>query len=167
MSKLSDLIIEEQETGKRASLTSEQVTAKPTEPTHPSENWSTYWKLCLDVVSAAGDVAGKDKLAINFRDPQKRHSVKGVVDKSFNGELSSIIDKRADYIRIFFMRVDTLNDFALKLHLDQIPGMTLMGMLVDGDVREKFTYHIKRHIESGHPPYELDELPARKFRKSR
>lgn len=174
MSHFSELDIECQETGKRIrdllpdgkkSAVIVRVT-KPKEQ-YPSETYAIYWQLCLDVVNAAGEVAGKDKMVITFRDPAKRHNIKDVVNAKFGGELSCIVDKRNDNIRRFFMLVDNLNGLALKLSIDQIPGMTLMGLLVDADVRDKFKYHIKKHLKTEHPPFPLDELPVRDFRKTR
>ncbi|MBQ1528388.1 hypothetical protein IIZ77_01915 [Candidatus Saccharibacteria bacterium] len=137
------------------------------EEPHPSETYAVYWRLCLAVVNAAGEVAGKDKMLINFRDPQKRHSVKDVVQKSFNGEKSAIADKRNQNIRIFFTRVDDLNEYAVEHGSDQVCGMELMGMLVDASIRDKFKHHIKKHLESNHPPFALDELPGKDFRKTK
>jgi hypothetical protein len=41
-----------------------------------------------------------------------------------------------------------------------------MGLLENEKTREKFRRHSRRHIEGGHPPFELDELPRRDFRKT-
>ena len=184
MSKFSELDIERQETGKRIKdllpdgkktgvilrIPNEVYTygAKKTKPKqHPSETYAIYWQLCFDVIVAAGELAGKDKLIMNFRDPQKRHSVKDVVNQSFDGEKGNIADKRNDNARIFFTNVDNLNEYAVEHGFDQVCGMKLMGMLVDANVRDKFKHHIKKHLESNHPPFALDELPGKDFRKTK
>ena len=167
MSKFSEMDIERQETGRRIKdLFPDEKKTKPQEQ-RPSELWKPYWQLCLDVVNAAGEVAGKDKMVITFRDPAKRHNVKDVVNEKFGGEIGCIIDKRNDNIRHFFTLVDNLNGLALKLDLDQVPGMTLMGLLVNADARDKFKYHIKKHIQTSHPPFPMDEIPAHDFRKTK
>ena len=174
MSHFSELDIECQETGKRIcdllpDGKKSAVIVRTTKPKeqHPSETYAIYWQLCLDVVNAAGELAGKDKLIMNFRDPQKRHSVKDVVNRSFGGEKGNIANKRNDNARIFFTRVDNLNEYAVEHEFDQVCGMKLMGMLVDANVRDKFKHHIKKHLESSHPPFALDDLPGKDFRKTR
>ena len=161
MSKLSDLSIECQETGRRICdlLPDGKKSAVIVRvPQHPSEAYAIYWRLCLAVVNAAGEVAGKDKLLMNYRDPQKRHSVKDVVDRSFGGEKSAIADKRNENIRVFFAQVDALNEHAVKHGFDQVCGMQLLGMLTDSNTRDRFRYRIKKNAEKGTTPIPLDEL---------
>lgn len=168
MSKMSELSIELQENPNRtiSSVLVNDDNLETKNPTHPSESWKTYWQLCLAVVDAAGDLAGKDKMLMNFRDKSKAFNVKPVIDKYYNGDIKQLKLAREEAIKNFFKSVDEVNWYARNHDLDQVSAMTLMGLLENEKNREKFRRHIKRHIESGHPPFELDDLPRRDFRKT-
>ena len=125
MSKMSELLIEAQETGKLASLTSEQVTAKHAEPTHPSKSYGDYWTLCRAVVDAAGDLASKDKMLMNFRDKSKAFNVKPVIDKYYNGDVSQLKLAREEAVKTFFKAVDEVNWYSRKHDLAQVSAMKL------------------------------------------
>jgi len=161
MSKMSEHLIEEQETGRSLPLVP-STPERHDEPEKPSDN-TIYWQLCLKVVEAAGELAAKDKLLMNFRDPSNSHKVKHVIDKSFAGEVANLRDARADWIWEFFRSVDEVNWFARKHSLAQVSAMSLMGLLESADVRKAFRKHIRAHVESDHPAFELDLLPGKDF----
>ena len=164
MSKMAEHLIMEQEEGHHLPLT-------PSTPEHhderheeekPSDN-IIYWQLCLKVVDAAGNLAAKDKLLMNFRDPSNAHKVKHVIERSFAGEVANLRDARADWIWEFFRTVDEVNWFARKHSLAQVSAMLLMGLLENADMRRAFRKHIRKHIDTDHPTFELDMLPGKDF----
>lgn len=179
MSKMSELSIDLQENPekrtvadllggnkKRSAVLSVSKSARESTNEHPANTWKTYWTLCLAVVDTAGDLAGKDKMLMNFRDKSKAYNVKPVIDKYYDGNVNKVKLAREEAIKNFFKSVDEVNWYARNHDLDQVSAMTLMGLLENEKNREKFRRHIKRHIESGHPPFELDDLPRRDFRKT-
>ena len=143
------------------SAASTSETPKP--PAHPSDTWEEYWNLCSAVVNAASEVAAKDKLLMNFRDPENSHKVKPIINKHFHGDVKNLKDARADCIRAFFAAVDEVNWYARKHDLAQASAMKLMGQLESANDRKRFRYHIKKHLQGNHQPFELDELVARDF----
>ncbi len=176
MSKMSNLSIELQESPekrtvadllggdkKRAAI----LRVSQSDYEYPANTWKNYWQLCLAVVDAAGDLAGKDKMLMNFRDKSKAFNVKHVIDKYYDGDVNQLKFAREESVKNFFKSVDEVNWYARNHDLDQVSAMTLMGLLENEKNREKFRRHIKHHIESGHPPFELDDLPRRDFRKTR
>ena len=164
MSKLSEHLIAEQEEHRHLPLI-------PSIPENhgekPASNNFIYWQLCLKVVDAAGELAAKDKLLMNFRDPENAGKVKHVIIDSFHGDVNNLRDARADWIWEFFRSVDEVNWFARKHSLAQVSAMKLMGMLEDANSRKKFRHFIRKHMATEHPAFELDELPNRCFRQSR
>lgn len=164
MSKMSEHSIELQENPVHSAPTKAY---KPALEPLPTDTWPDYWRLCLAVIDAAGDLAGKDKLLMNFRDRTKAFNVKPVIEKYYGGNVTNLKAARDEATKAFFKAVDEVNWYARNHDLDQVSAMTLMGLLENEKNREKFRRHIKRHIESSHPPFELDDLPRRDFRKSR
>ena len=175
MSKLSDLIIRRTEAG------SEQLsmfgTASPSpevkqiiqekEPQHPSDTYGEYWRLCFNVVTAAGEFAEKEKLLMNLRDESKKGSVLHVLEKYYENSPEKVKERRNEASKRFFAAVDQVNWYAVKHDLCQSSAMVLLGMLEDKRIRAKFKEHINEHIRTNHPPFELDELPKRDFRRPR
>ena len=171
MSKMAEHLIEEQEAGHSLPLIPSTSEHREEQPEHckeqkPSGN-VVYWQLCLKVINAAGELAAKDKLLMNFRDPNNSHKVKHVIEQSYNGNVNGLRESRVDWIWEFFRAVDEVNWFSRKHGLAQVSAMKLMGMLEDANTRKKFRNFIRKHMETDHPAFELDELPARDFRTSR
>ena len=131
---------------------------------HPSSTYAEYWRLCLEVVYAAGEIAKKDKLLMNFRDKSKAFNVKHVIEKYYGGDVENLKKAREETVVAFLKAVDDVNWYARNHELSQVSAMKLMGLLEDANTRKKFRDHINTHIKSSHPPFELDELPAREFR---
>lgn len=177
MSKMSELSIEKQETGRRIadllggdkprSAVLRIKTDTHNSVKHPSESYSDYWTLCRAIVDAAGDLASKDKMLMNFRDKSKAFNVKPVIDKYYNGDVNQLKLAREEAVKTFFKAVDEINWYSRKHDLAQVSAMKLMGLLEDEKTRAKFRRHLKRHEEENHSPFELDELPIRDFRKTR
>ena len=164
MSKMSELSIELQENPVRSAPAEAY---KPALGPLPVDTWPDYWRLCLAAVDAAGDLASKDKMLMNFRDKSKAFNVKPVIDKYYNGDVNQLKLARDEATKNFFKAIDSINWFARQNNLNQVSAMKLMGILEDEKNRGKFRRHIKRHLEDNHPPFELDELPNRDFRQPR
>ncbi|MBR3232826.1 hypothetical protein IKF74_00845 [Candidatus Saccharibacteria bacterium] len=164
MSKMSELSIELQENPVRSAPTE---TYKSALGPSPVDTWPNYWRLCLAAIDAAGDLASKDKLLMNFRDKAKAFNVRPVIEKYYGGDVTNLKVARNEAAKDFFKAIDNINWFARRNNLDQVSAMKLMGILEDEKNRGKFRHHIRRHLEDNHPPFELDELPDRDFRKSR
>lgn len=127
-----------------------------------------YWETCFALVYTAGVLASHDKLLMTYRDKSNRHNVIKVVNdkETFKYGVRSIKNARSDDIQDFWKLLDSINWYAREHGLAQVSSMKLLGMLDDAKVREKYRNHILSHIETEHPPFEIDELP-REFRKSK
>lgn len=183
MSKMSELLIESQETGKtvRGLLSDKKKTGKlyrtpepaqesakaSTEVAHPNKSWGEYWRTCLNLVICAGRLSSLEKLEMNWRDESKRHNILKVVNDYYNGKPQCIFYARRDCIGDFWSLIDKINSLGYKLGIAQVSGMKLLGVLEDPRIRAKFRHHISKHLSEEHPPFELDELPSRDFRKTK
>ena len=169
MSNMSEIAIQAQEEARDHSAVLEIVPRGEIKYTRctltDNEN---YWLLCLIVVDAAGTLAGRDKLIMNYRNPRKRHNVADIVHnkKYYKKGIRSVKSARTEDIMNFWNAVDDVN-WVAREKLDPVGAMTLMGMLEDAKERDKFRRHIRKHIETDHPTFELDEVPNRDFRKTR
>ena len=155
---------EEAEFKLRSLAASTQSQSEAKSNSHPSDTWKEYWQLCRNIVDAAGELAAKDKLLMNFRDPTNQHKVQHVIQKSFKGDVKFLKEARADRITNFFQCVDKVNWYAREHDLSQVSAMKLMGILEDREMRKRFRHHIQKHIDGDHPPFEMDEVPNRDFR---
>ena len=133
---------------------------------YPQNTWEHYWRLCLSVVDAAGTLASRDKLLMTYRDKSKSASVEDVIKKYYDGDPEKVKSARIDAATSFWRAIDQVNHFACEHDLNQVSAMTLLGLLEDEKARRKFRHHIRHHIKTRHPPFELDELPVRDFRKN-
>ncbi len=127
----------------------------------------TYWETCWAMTYIAGDLASHDKLIITYRDKSKRHNVVKVIKNKevFPNGIFSVKDARFVDLAKFWKLVDDINYYAVKRGMDQVHPATLLGILYDPKVRERFRNAVRKHAETDHPPFEADEVPARDFRK--
>ncbi|MBR3319450.1 hypothetical protein IKG06_03015 [Candidatus Saccharibacteria bacterium] len=124
-----------------------------------------YWEACWALTYIIGDIATNDKLVSNYRNPTTRHSVKAVVeDKKFfpEGPKSVKIARVHAFARLCKL-IDDINWYSCKRGLEQLTIIPLLSIYENLKVREKARKYILRHQETGHPPFELDELPNRDF----
>ena len=184
MSKLSDLLIEEQETGRRAVLmfaagtATEAIvepTAKPVAETaaeaaketvtlvaaqKPVDPNVSYWRLCYTVVLAAGKVAEREKLILNYQDENTRHKVAPIVENRhyYSDGIESVCKARLAAMEEYFQAVDRLNKFSYEHGRDRFAPMKLLSSLYEKKARDSYKRHIKSYEEEAHPPIALDEI---------
>ncbi|MBR3180321.1 hypothetical protein IKF57_02205 [Candidatus Saccharibacteria bacterium] len=127
-----------------------------------------YWEACLALTYVAGHLAHHDKALMTYRDKSKRFNVKHIIEKT--GEIAvDVRNAKNDRIRSmkdFWQIADTINWYAEKRGMSQVSFMKFIGLLEDNNVREIFRKHITKHVETEHPPFELDELPDHDFTES-
>lgn len=128
-----------------------------------------YWETCFALVFTAGVLASHDKLLMTYRDKSNRHNVIKVINdkNTFKYGVRSVKYARSDDINDFWKLLDSINWYAREHGLAQVSSMKMLGILDDAKVREKYRDHILDHIETEHPPFEIDELPDREFRKTK
>lgn len=121
-----------------------------------------YWRICYQVVLAAGKVAKMENLIKNYRDESTRHAVAPTVEnkQTFPNGIKSVHDARKAAMEAFFQIVDHLNEFALKHQRDQVTGMELLSRFYDGAERDKIRTRIEQYIEKSHPPIPLNEIQS-------
>ena len=176
MSRITDLLIEEQETGRRTALmftstATEPVaetaveTAKETvvnlvaaqKPVNPNVS---YWRLCYAVVLAAGKVAEREKLILNYTDENTRHKVAPIVENTdyYSDGIESVREARLAAMAEFFRAFDRLNEFAYDHNRDRVAPMELLSRLYHKKARDSYKRRIKNYEEEAHPPIALDEI---------
>ena len=124
-----------------------------------------YWDQCLKFKNAITEYISVKKLAMNAIDNQKYHSIAHVVEKYYNGDKAQIFEVEAKLRKQLGIKARAFNVMCLKNDIDQSDLDTLIYLLSTipyaGD---KFKDHIEKHIKEGHPPFPLEELPARDFK---
>ena len=124
-----------------------------------------YWEACWALTYIIGDIASSDKLVSNYRNKSTHHSVKAVVEdkKSFPEGVKSVKTERVRAFGKLCKLIDDINWYSCQRGMTQIAIIPLLSIYEDAQVRDKARKYILRHRETGHPPFELDELPDRDF----
>lgn len=124
-----------------------------------------YWKQCLEVKELIMRYVSLKKLAMNVADPQKRHSVKHVIDRYYSGYDSRVYTAAEDLRILVDRKVRMYNRMCLENDLDQSDVDTLIyQMTTIPDAGEKFKHHLEKHRDEGYPPFPLDEVAQHDFR---
>ena len=130
-------------------------------------NNSEYWHWCLEVVLAAGKLASRTKLVLNYTDPTTRIRVADVVKRYYDSNLGNLKDAREAAWDEYAKTIDMVNRLARKNGLRQVNQMKLVDMLDSEGERRKFRTHIRKHIENEDTPFSMDEIPSRDFRQTK
>ena len=165
MSNITDFIIRSREAGYNPTLAPEDAPAEPSARELVAAKLATntnarYWQLCKEVINAAGEVAEKDKLVMNFRGTNTRHVVEPVVNnrKNYPNGIESVIGARDRAMSNFFKAVDALNDYSVRHDRDQVLPMRLLSRFSDKEDRDKYKKRIDSLMASSAQPFALDEL---------
>lgn len=169
MSKIVDFKLREEEAGRQPSIpvsvvnvaeTATKTVANLVEAIQPVSFIVSYWQLCHTVILAAGKVADKEKLILNYTNENTRHIVAPIVENKryYPKGIESVRKARLSAMTRYYQAIDRLNEFAYEHNRDQVIPMKLLSLLADEDTRDKYKQRIKLYKEQEHPPIALDEI---------